>query len=83
MSVKLLKPRQEAASCCLGPSVSATHVTHVSFGRGGRVHTSVHMYMCFREMCSLALYSRQIHVFKMGVFQACGHRESRVVALDM
>lgn len=34
-------------------------------------------------MCSLALYSRQIHVLKMGVFQACGHGESRVVALDV
>lgn len=58
MYVTLLKPRQEASSCCLDPSVSATHVTHVSCGRGGRVHTSVHMDMCFRTMYSLDLYSR-------------------------
>lgn len=41
------------------------------------------MYVGSGAMCSLALYSRQIPVLKMGVFQACGHREGRAVALDM
>ena len=34
-------------------------------------------------MCGLALYGRQIRVLKMGVFQACGHGESRAMALDV
>lgn len=58
MYVTLLRPRQEALSCCLDPSVSATHVTHVSCGRGGRAHTSVHTDVCFMAMDSLDVYSR-------------------------